>query len=124
MVVNVVDTVSNVVSNGDLYRQLVMQFLLAQSDAETGGRGEDGIKTEAIFDAVRDRYLILSQGWRGQERVYWVVMHLELRQGKVWIQRNQTEVDIEAELVALGIAPEDIVRGLIPPEYRVLLQQT
>lgn len=38
----------------------------------------------------------------------------------MWIQRNQTESEIEAELMALGIPPEDLVRGLIPPEYRVL----
>jgi hypothetical protein len=103
-------------SNGDRYRQLMMQFLLGQSREESLG----GVESQPIFDVPRDRYLILSQGWRGQERVYWVVMHLELRQGKVWIQRNQTEVDIEAELIALGIPQTDIIRGLIPPEYRAL----
>jgi hypothetical protein len=100
----------------DRYRQLVMQFLLEQCSAE----GLNGVESQPIFDPQRDRYLILSQGWRGQERVYWVVMHLELRQGKVWIQRNQTEIDIEAELITLGIPQADIVRGLIPPEYRAL----
>jgi XisI protein len=99
------------------YRELVMRFLLAQGREEGG----DDIESQPIFDMQRDRYLILSQGWRGQERVYWVVMHLELCQGKVWIQRNQTEVDIEAELIALGIPQSDIVRGLIPPEYRALV---
>jgi hypothetical protein len=45
-------------------------------------------------------------------------MHLDLREGKVWIQRNQTEVDIEAELMRSGIPQVDVVRGLIPPELR------
>ncbi|NJM46959.1 MAG: XisI protein [Alkalinema sp. RU_4_3] len=49
-----------------------------------------------------------------------VVVHLEDFGGKVWVQRNQTEVDVEAELMALGVDAEDLVRGLVPPDYRVL----
>lgn len=101
----------------DRYRQEIIQFLLKQ----TSGQGSlDGIESQPIFDVQRDRYLILSQGWQGQKRVYWVLMHLELREGKVWIQQNQTEMDIVAELLALGILQEDIVLGIIPPEYRTL----
>lgn len=107
---------SETISKVDRYRQLVMQFLLGQSSEERLNR----VESQPIFDAQRDRYLILSQGWRGQERVYWVVMHLDLHQGKVWIQRNQTEVDIEVELITLGIPQTDIVRGMIPAEYRAL----
>jgi len=116
MAVEVVHASHEELSHMDHYRQIVVQFLLGQSDAGL----VDGIESQPVFDLQRDRYLILSQGWRGQERVYWVVMHLELREGKVWIQRNQAEVDIEVELMMLGIPQEDIVRGLIPPEYRVL----
>lgn len=116
MAVEAVNGSQEVLSKVDRYRQVMMQFLLEQS----GEGGLEGIESQPIFDQQRDRYLILSQGWRGQERVYWVVMHLELRDGKVWIQRNQTEVDIEAELLALGIPQTEIVLGIIPPEYRAL----
>ncbi|MGB7274654.1 MAG: XisI protein [Geitlerinemataceae cyanobacterium] len=101
----------------DLYRQAVWQFL-TQYTGQSDDR--ESIETQPIFDRGADRYLILNMGWRGQERVYGVLIHLEIRAGKVWIQRNQTEREIEAELMALGIPQEDIVRGLIPPEYRVL----
>lgn len=117
MAVDVVNVSHKALSQVDHYRQVIMQFLLEQ----TGGEGSwDEVESQPIFDVQRDRFLILSQGWRGQERVYWVVMHLELRDGKVWIQRNQTEVEIEAELMALGIPQEEIVLGMIPPEYRSL----
>lgn len=101
----------------DLYRQAVLQFL-TQDSGQSADR--ESIETQPIFDRGADRYLILNMGWHGQERVYSVLIHLEIRDGKVWIQRNQTESEIEAELVALGIPQEDIVRGLIPPEYRAL----
>ncbi|MBD2580084.1 XisI protein [Oscillatoria sp. FACHB-1406] len=101
----------------DRYRQVVMQFL-KQFVGYSGDREE--IETQQIFDLQTDRYLILSLGWRGQERVYVALIHLDIQDEKVWIQRNQTESQIEEELIALGIPQEDIVRGLIPPEYRVL----
>jgi hypothetical protein len=94
------------------YRQIVMDFLVQVCADEPD--------VEPIFDTVRDRYLILSEGWRGQERLYGVLIHLDIRFGKVWIQRNQTEVEVEDALFELGIAEGDVVRGLIPLEYRQL----
>ena len=94
------------------YRQIVMDFLLQVC--------EDDPEVEPIFDTVRDRYLLLSESWRGQERMYCVLIHLDIRSGKVWVQRNQTEIEIEDELLSLGIADGDVVRGLIPLEYRRL----
>lgn len=114
MVVEMTD--ASRLSKTDRYRQTVMQFLLQQTDEAKLG----GIENQPIFDEQHDHYLMLSQGWRGQERVYWVVMHLDLRNGKIWIQQNQTEMDIEAELMALGVPQADIVRGMIPAEYRAL----
>jgi hypothetical protein len=45
-------------------------------------------------------------------------MHLDIKDGKIWIQRNMTEMDIAAELVEKGVAREDIVLGLHPPYKR------
>jgi hypothetical protein len=100
----------------DSLRDAIMQLLSESLDGK-----DREVKTEVIFDTVRDRYLLLGQGWRGQERVYGVWMHLEIREGLVWIQRNQTEVDLVGELVRLGVPEGAIVVGLIPPSYRGLL---
>jgi hypothetical protein len=106
----------NLIAKVDRYRERVKQFLLGQSDAQR----TDSVVTVPIFDEARDQYLVLCYGWRGQERVYWVVLHLEIWEGKVWVQRNQTEVDVETELIALGVAEGELVRGLVPPDYRAL----
>jgi hypothetical protein len=107
---------SNLTVKVEHYREYVKQFLLGQSDSPQ----VDSICNMPIFDEARDQYLVLCYGWRGQERVYWVMLHLEIRGGQVWVQRNQTEVDVEAELIALGVADGDLVRGLVPPDYRAL----
>jgi len=44
--------------------------------------------------------------------------HLEIREGKIWIQRNQTDRSLTEDLLTRGVVKEDIVLGLQPPEVR------
>jgi hypothetical protein len=37
------------------------------------------------------------------------VIHLEIRDGKIWIQRNQTDKPIADILISMGVAKEDII---------------
>jgi XisI protein len=71
---------------------------------------------QMICDRDRDHYQLVSLGWQGHRRFYSVLMHLDIKNGKIWIQRNQTDCLIAQELVAMGVAPERIVLGL-QPEY-------
>jgi XisI protein len=118
MAIETIETQSTASQKRDRYSQAIVQFLTKFCD--DSNRPKD-IETQKIFDLQDDRYLILSLGWRGQERVYNVLIHLDIRDEKIWIQRNQTENEIEEELIALGVSQEDIVRGLIPPAYRDLV---
>jgi hypothetical protein len=43
---------------------------------------------------------------------------LDIKDGKIWIQRNMTEVDIAGEFVKMGVSEDDIVLGLHPPYKR------
>lgn len=45
-----------------------------------------------------------------------VPIHLEIRDEKVWIQENLTEIEIDDDLITLGIPKSDIVLGVLPPE--------
>jgi XisI protein len=118
MAIKTIETQASTTSQKrDRYRQAIVQFLTQFCD-DSNEPGE--IETQKLFDLQADRYLILSLGWRGQERVYNVLIHLDIQDEKVWIQRNQTENEIEGELMDLGVLQEDIIRGLITPEYRNL----
>jgi hypothetical protein len=57
-------------------------------------------------------------GWKGLERIYYTVLHFDIKEGKVWLQHNATDIDIGQELVEMGISKEDIVLGLHPPYKR------
>lgn len=94
----------------DEYRQIVREFLqdFAADDPEA----------QLIFDAERDRYLVMHLGWRGEYRIYGCAMQLDMIDGKVWIQHNSTEVVIDQELIQRGIPKQDIVLGFRSPSIR------
>lgn len=68
------------------------------------------ITNEAVFDEKNDRYLIMSVGWEGRtKRVHGCLVHLDIIDGRVWIQRDGTEDGIAYDLEAAGIPKSDIV---------------
>jgi hypothetical protein len=44
------------------------------------------IETEAIVDAGKDHYVVMNVGWDKKKRVYGPVIHIQIINGKVWIQ--------------------------------------
>ena len=78
----------------------------------------DGIKIDLVFDDERKHYLAVRVGWFHQKSVYLSLVHLDICDGMVIIQANNTEDLIDEELVALGIPRERICLGVLPPEVR------
>lgn len=92
------------------YQEIICQFLedFAQDDPEA----------YLIFDSLRDRYLVLHSGWRDERRIYGCAIHLDLIEGKIWIQNNSTEIDVCKELIQRGVAAKDLVLGFRSPVAR------
>jgi hypothetical protein len=97
------------------YRQYIQEFLIEQTQGQIIG---GDIETEIIFDSDRDRYLLIDLGWQEHQRIYNCVIHLEIKDGRIWIQRNQTDKPIADVLISMGVAKEDIILGLQPPYIR------
>ena len=97
------------------YRTSIQQ-LLQQYQRDTSG--SQGIETEIVTDTEHDHYQLLHIGWENKRRVYGCAFHLDIKQGKVWIQYNGTDRHIAEELVELGIPKEDIVLGFQTPYRR------
>ena len=45
------------------------------------------------------RYQLLDVGWENLKRIYNCFIHLDIKDGKIWIQRNMTEADLAQELM-------------------------
>lgn len=102
-------------ANLDHYRQCI-QTILTKHGSQKPRYGE--IESELILDTERDHYQLMHLGWNGLKRVYHSVMHFDIKNDKVWIQQNMTDIDLAQELIEMGVSKEDIVLGLQPPYKR------
>ncbi len=76
------------------------------------------IQTEPVFDRGRDRYLLVNVGWMKKSRVHGALVHVDIVDGKVWIQRDGTEDGIAEDLVRAGVPRDRIVLGFHSPKVR------
>ncbi len=97
------------------YREAVQNLL---QDYAVYGRNDCEIETELIYDTKRDHYQLVHVGWQGERRIYGCILHLDIKDRKIWIQHNGTENDIAEELVEKGISKTDIVIGFHSPFKR------
>jgi hypothetical protein len=97
------------------YREAIQALL---QDYAAFDQGDPDVDMELILDTIRDHYQLVHVGWQDESRVYGCVLHLDIKDGKVWLQHNGTENDIAAELVEMGIPKTDIVIGFHSPFKR------
>ncbi|MDY6938700.1 MAG: XisI protein [Cyanobacteriota bacterium] len=106
---------AGVIDKSKRYQQFVQQLLISYAESKPA-YGE--IEVETIFDTQRDRYQIVHLGWHHQRWVHDCIIHLDIRNEKIWIFYNSTEHDIAGDLVNLGVPKHDIVLGFYPPFMR------
>jgi hypothetical protein len=81
----------------------------------------DDVETTPIFDRERGRFLLIVKGWEGkhrERRVYESLIHVEVRDGLIWVEHDATEEGIAADLLRAGIPKERIVLGFHRPDVR------
>lgn len=81
---------------------------------------EDSIQQTLIFDRDNDHYLLVETGWQHNKRIYGPFIHLDIIDGKIWIQHDGTEDGIAYDLESAGIPKEHIVLAFKSPERRKL----
>ena len=97
------------------YRKLVKQLLTEYAEIPVF---DSAIQNEIIFDLENDRYMLINIGWFNEQRIHHCVIHIDIIDGQVWIQANNTDRLIAEELVSAGVPAESIVLGLQPPDVR------
>ncbi|MGK7876991.1 MAG: XisI protein [Xenococcaceae cyanobacterium] len=99
----------------DRYREII-EKVLSDYAAVPYAYGE--FETEIIFDKKRDHYLLINVGWNNGRRVHGCIIHVDIIEGKIWIQRDGTESGIALDLEEAGVPKGDIVLGFREPELR------
>lgn len=77
-----------------------------------------GAAFQLIFDEKHDHYQLYRVGWEGLERIHYCVFHLDIQDGKIWVQEDATDYDLVGVLEEHGIPKEDIVLAFHAPYKR------
>ena len=78
------------------------------------------IQIQTVFDREQDHYLLMLVGWEGIRREHGCLVHVDLIDGKFWIQRDGTERGIAQELLDAGVTKDRIVLAFRSPAKRQL----
>jgi XisI protein len=100
------------------YREIVLRAL--REYAEWAAKPGGPLRAEVVFDPVLDHFEVLLFGWQNNKRLHALVYHLDIIDGKIWVQFDATDKPIAEELVAAGVPKEDIVLGEQSPAARAL----
>ena len=93
------------------YRQ-ALQRLVEDEARRLPATGE--IEALQICDEEHDQYQVLHVGWVSDKRIFAVICHLRLREGKIWVERDGTAEGVATRLLEAGIPREDIVLSFHP----------
>jgi hypothetical protein len=95
------------------YREIV-ERILREYAAIPYSHGS--LESETVFDREADRYLLMVLGRDGKRRAHGCVIHVDIKDGKLWIHRDGIEYGMARELMDAGVPPEDIVLAFRPPD--------
>jgi hypothetical protein len=103
----------------ELYQQHIRHLLSDRAQrAAKQYRNEKEYEVQAIFDDENCHYQLLYVGWRNNSRQFGCILHLDIKNGKIWIQHDGTEIGIANQLVELGVPKQDIILAFHEPEIR------
>ena len=71
-----------------------------------------------VYDNEHQHYLVRKLGWKKSDRIQHTVLHVALRNNKIWIEEDLTEDGIATYFIEHGVPPTDIVLGFQPPLMR------
>ncbi len=99
------------------YRR-VIQALLQEFHGYDQSGSNHGVESQVVFDTEHDHYLLIDVGWEGKQFIYGTIIHIDIKGDKVWIQRNNTEINLAERLIEQGVPKQNIVLGLHSPFMR------
>ncbi len=99
-----------------LYRQYIQELLTERAKLRSSS---NPVQSETVFDTNKDRYLLVNVGWKDSStRIYGCILHVDIKEGKIWVQHDGTEEAIADQLVAKGVSKQDIVLAYHAPHVR------
>ena len=104
------------------YRQVITRML--NDLAESSAREDVDVLPiyDTVYDTVHDNYLLIDAGWHGIERIHHIIVHLRICNGKIWVEADNTNIQIVQQLLESGISKAEIVLAFYSPQKRLFTE--
>jgi hypothetical protein len=98
------------------YRQIIEEILNWYGSFQPN-RGEE-FERQVLFDREHDHYQVIDVGWDYPTRIHSVLLHLDIKDSKIWVQADNTDPGVVDRLIEHGVPKEDIVLAFHAPYKR------
>lgn len=93
------------------YQNIVIDFL--EEYAKISYANAPELEQQVIADTKRNHFELVSIGWHKGQFVHDLAFHFDIKDNKIWIQQNWTDIKVSKELIDRGANPADIIIGFI-----------
>ncbi len=76
------------------------------------------LKLKPLLTPNANTLEVMHVGWDGPRRIHGSVVHIDIINGKIWIQYDGTSRPVAEALLEAGVPHEDIILGFHPAELR------
>ncbi|MBS9393462.1 MAG: XisI protein [Dolichospermum sp. LBC05a] len=107
------------------YRHAIKKILTEYYEMSNPQNVENG-KMEAserlAFDEKRDQYIWFRFGWDDKKQIQHIIIYLCIKNGKIWVEEDATNLCVVDDLLSTGIPQSDIILGFQHPSKRSLTE--
>ena len=107
------------------YRNIIKKILTeyhAMTNTQTSKKCEFEVSERLAFDETRDQYIWFRFGWDDKKQIQHIIIYLTIKNGKVWVEEDATDLCVVDDLLSAGIPQNDIVLGFHHPSKRVFTE--
>lgn len=103
------------------YRNVIKKILTEyyeMTNAQVFQNSEFEVSERLAFDEIRDQYLWFRFGWEDKKQIQHIIIYLCIKNGKIWVEEDATNLCVVDDLLSAGIPQSDIVLGFHHPSKR------
>lgn len=102
------------------FREIIEKVLREHAEFYRAANAQhaDENMVETVFDREGNHYVLFNIAWEGYDRTHYAVVHLDIINDKIWIQKDETEEGVATDLEKHGVPKDKIVLAFKSPALR------
>jgi hypothetical protein len=74
---------------------------------------------QLIVSGDENQFVLFSIGWHGTRHIHQCLIHVQIKEGKIWVHHDLTDPGLLERLAERGIPEEDLILAFVPEHERV-----